>query len=75
MHLYNPSAVSDELWALANGPIVSETKLYSRCIVNEVRFHAMDIDARRKFQNSGVVVEGMHDGESIDYYGCVYAYI
>lgn len=59
---------TDELWSLANGPnpVIS---LYSGCISNGVRFHTKDLENRRRSQNSGVVVEGDHGGQTHDFYG------
>ena len=61
---------TDELWALANGPncLVHQ---YSGCMVNGVRFLTRDRDNRHKSQNSGLVVEGEHDGQIIDFFGYV----
>ena len=59
---------TDELWALANGPGVI-VNLYSGCISNGVRFHIKDRDNRRRTQNSGLVVEGEYNGESLEFYG------
>ncbi|KAH7864015.1 hypothetical protein Vadar_024658 [Vaccinium darrowii] len=59
---------NDELWSLANGPD-SIINTYSGCISNGVRFHTIERDNRRTSQNSGVVVEGDHGGQTIDFYG------
>ncbi len=58
------------MWALANGPF-NITNYYNGCIVNEVRFHTKDHELRRRTQNSGLVVEGEHKNEKMDYYGYV----
>ncbi|CAN1337175.1 hypothetical protein LINPERPRIM_LOCUS37485 [Linum perenne] len=42
---------------------------YNGCIINGVRFHTKDRQNRQKSQNSGVVVEGNHLDENIDFYG------
>ena len=57
---------SDELWALANGP-VGIVNIYSGCISNGVRFHSYERDMRHKSQNSGLVVEG--EGHTTSFYG------
>ena len=75
MHIDKSLDVSEELWALANGPIPFMTKHYSGCIVNEVRFHTRDRDDCRTTQNSGLVVEGDHKGKHIDFYGFVKAVV
>ena len=41
------------------------------CIVNGVRFHTKDRACRRKTQNSGLMVEGNHGDNVIDFYGVV----
>ncbi|XP_071931860.1 uncharacterized protein [Coffea arabica] len=75
LHIDKSLDVSEELWALANGPIPFMTKHYSGCIVNEVRFHTRDRDDCRTTQNSGLVVEGDHKGKHIDFYGFVKAVV
>ena len=37
--------------------------------MNEVRFHTKDHEARRRTQNSGLVVEGEHKKEKMDFFG------
>ncbi|KAF7114861.1 hypothetical protein RHSIM_RhsimUnG0074200 [Rhododendron simsii] len=59
---------TDELWSLANGPdALIDT--YSGCISNGVRFHTIEHDNRHTSQNSGVLVEGEHEQQTIDFYG------
>ena len=72
MYLYNnhsPEA-TEALNALACGPDV-EVKKYNTCIVNGVRFHTKDRACRRKTQNSGLMAEGNHGDNVIDFYGVV----
>ncbi|KAG8365793.1 hypothetical protein BUALT_Bualt17G0008800 [Buddleja alternifolia] len=69
LHHKHPEEVSEDLWALANGPQAYLTKFYSGCIVNEVRFHIKDRDDHRTTQNSGLVVEGEHQNNMIEFYG------
>ena len=59
---------TDDLWSLANGPSVN-VNLYSACISNGVRFHSKDRDSSHKCQNSGLVVEGEHERQTINFYG------
>ncbi|KAH7846709.1 hypothetical protein Vadar_017271 [Vaccinium darrowii] len=59
---------NDELWSLANGPD-PVINTYSGCISNGVRFHNIERDDRHTSQNSGVAVEGGHEGQTIDYCG------
>ncbi|KAI8547733.1 hypothetical protein RHMOL_Rhmol07G0218700 [Rhododendron molle] len=59
---------TEELWSLANGP-GSIIGLYSGCISNGFRFHTRDREKRRMCQNSGLVVEGLHKGKTINFYG------
>ncbi|KAH7842869.1 hypothetical protein Vadar_009953 [Vaccinium darrowii] len=62
------SEATDELWSLANGS-GSIIDLYSGCISNGIRFHTKDRESRRRCQNSGLVVEGDHNGMNINFYG------
>ncbi|XP_058214912.1 uncharacterized protein LOC131326234 [Rhododendron vialii] len=62
---------TEELWSLANGP-GSIIGLYSGCISNGFRFHTRDREKRRMCQNSGLVVEGLHKGKTINFYGYGY---
>ena len=59
---------TDDMWSLANGPS-GLVNTYSGCICNGVRYHTIDRDNRRKSQNSGLVVEGEHEGQLIHFYG------
>ena len=70
MYLYNHNApeATEALYSLACGPHICAKK-YTGCIINGVRFHIRDRDNRLRSQNSGVVVEGNHKDESIDFYG------
>ncbi|KAL6547278.1 hypothetical protein OROMI_022999 [Orobanche minor] len=42
---------------------------YTGCIVNGVRFLTIERDVRRKTQNSGIVVEGNHGDDNIEFFG------
>lgn len=70
LELYNREVakVDETLYSLACR-LYMYVKKYNGCIVNEVRFHTKDHDARRRSQNSGIVVEGNHKDEIIDFYG------
>ncbi|XP_028066963.1 uncharacterized protein LOC114269797 [Camellia sinensis] len=59
---------TDDMWSLANGPS-GLVNTYSGCICNGVRYHTIDRDNRRKSQNSGLVIEGEHQGQLIHFYG------
>ncbi|XP_026450757.1 uncharacterized protein LOC113350866 [Papaver somniferum] len=59
---------TDELYFIACGPD-SRVKSYSGCIVNGVRFFTKSRDDIRTTQNSGLVVEGEHEGKQVDFYG------
>ena len=61
------SEATDELYALTCSPGF-RMRTYSACIVNGVRFHTKDREAHCQIQNSGLVVEGEHDGEIIDFF-------
>jgi hypothetical protein len=67
-NLYEGKKVSDDLFALACEPD-KRVRVYSACIVDGVRYHTVDREKNRKTQNSGIVSEGDHDGEEMDYYG------
>ena len=66
--LHEEKKVSDDLFALACQPD-KRVRLYSACIVDGVRYHTIDREKNRKTQNSGIVTEGDHDGEAMDFYG------
>ena len=66
--LYEEKKVSDDLFALACEPD-KRVRLYSAYTVDGVRYHTVDREKNRKTQNSGVVTEGEHKGEVIDFYG------
>ncbi|KAG8365839.1 hypothetical protein BUALT_Bualt17G0013600 [Buddleja alternifolia] len=72
LHLRKDVEATEELWALANGPFRLNTKCYSGCMVNEVRFHTKDCDTRRTTQNSGLVVEGQHKNRTIEFLGVLH---
>ncbi|KAH0725314.1 hypothetical protein KY284_001179 [Solanum tuberosum] len=57
-----------KLYPLAMGPDVRGRR-YPGCIVNGVRYHIQSGDELRQSQNSGIVVEGYHENEVIDFYG------
>jgi hypothetical protein len=48
---------------------IMRVKKYKSCIVNGVRWHTADRDKNRKTRNNGVMVQGLHKGEMIDFYG------
>ncbi|KAK1644427.1 hypothetical protein QYE76_062232 [Lolium multiflorum] len=60
--------VCPDLYALACKPDF-RVRLYSACVVDSVRYHTVDREKNRKTQNSGIVSEGDHDGNSIDFFG------
>ena len=60
--------MSDDLFALACQPD-KRVRLYSGCIADGVRYHTIGREKDRKAQNSGIITEGGHDGEEIDFYG------
>jgi len=64
----NGEEVNEDLYALASQPHL-RVHLFSGCLVNGVRYHTLDRERSRKTQNSGVMVEGSHNGEDIDFYG------
>jgi len=60
--------VSDDVFSLACGPDF-RVKKYTSCTVNGVRFNTVDRDKNKKTQNSGVMTQGTHNGQFIDFYG------
>ena len=66
--LHEEKKVSDDLFALACLPD-KRVRVYSACIADGVRYHTVDREEKRKTQNSGIITEGSHDGEIIDFYG------
>ena len=64
----NPEAVSEGLQALSCGPCL-RVKFSAACKINVVWYSTVD---REKFvltQNSGVMTEGSHNDQDIDFYG------
>ena len=57
-----------EIIDLVKGPQKTVSRM-TACTINGHRFHTKDRETRRKSQNSGVVVQGDHQGEIIDFYG------
>ena len=70
MHVNNPNDVLNELYALARDPSRHAAR-YSTCISQGSRYHTINRELDRKTQNSGVLVEGSHDGDTIDFYGVI----
>jgi hypothetical protein len=66
----NGEDISTDIYALSCGPDL-RVKLFSGCIVNGVRFHTIDREEKRRTQNSGVMVDGTHNGEDIEFFGCL----
>lgn len=64
----NGEEVNEDLYALASLPDL-RVRLFSGCLVDGVRYHTLDRESSRQTQNSGVMVEGSHNGEDIDFYG------
>ncbi|KAL6579232.1 hypothetical protein OROMI_009448 [Orobanche minor] len=69
-HSYNssPSYVNESLYSLACAPNRLVRK-YTGCIVNGVRFLTIERDVRCKTQNSGIIVEGNHGDDNIEFFG------
>ena len=60
--------IDEDLFSLACGPDFI-VKKYSSCVVNGVRFNTVDRDKNKKTQNNGVMVQGEHNGQVIDFFG------
>ncbi|CAN0918288.1 hypothetical protein LINGRAHAP2_LOCUS30783 [Linum grandiflorum] len=63
----NQSAQILALHSLSCAPTLCIT-IYTGCIINGVRFHTNDRETRRKSQNSGVMVQGNHNEDIINFY-------
>ena len=64
----NQEEIDDDLFSLGCGPDFRVRK-YKSCIVNGVRFNTVDRDMNKKTQNSGVMTQGTHNNEVMDFYG------
>jgi hypothetical protein len=64
----NGEQINEDLYALASQPLL-RFRIFSGCIVDGVRYHTVDRERNRRTQNSGVMVEGSHNGEDIDFFG------
>lgn len=62
--------IDDDLFALSREPDM-RVRIFSACLVNGVRYHTVDREKNRRTQNSGILTDGTHNGESIDFYGCL----
>lgn len=62
--------VSDDLYALSCGPDL-RVRIFSACVVNGVRFNTVEREKYCKTQNSGIMTEGTHNGELIEFYGAL----
>ena len=60
--------VNADLYALACQPDY-RVRLYSACVVDGVRYHTVDREKNRNTQNSGIISEGEHEKEIIDFFG------
>jgi hypothetical protein len=66
----NKEDIKDELLALSCEPNL-RVRTFSACLVNGVRFHTVDREKNRRTQNSGILANGEHDNEDVDFYGCL----
>ncbi|TVU14232.1 hypothetical protein EJB05_37687, partial [Eragrostis curvula] len=62
--------VPHDLEALASQPLL-RVKVYSECIIKDVRYQTIEVDKIIKTQNSGVVVSSFHDRRQVDFYGVI----
>ncbi|WVZ93355.1 hypothetical protein U9M48_039342, partial [Paspalum notatum var. saurae] len=60
--------IKDDIYALSCGPD-KRIEIYSSCIANGVRYRTVSHEKYRTTQNSGVMTEGTHKNEYIDFYG------
>ncbi|XP_008226957.1 PREDICTED: uncharacterized protein LOC103326503 [Prunus mume] len=68
--LYNqePRLVSEEIFALAQGPDL-RTVQYIGCVVNGIQYLVAHVDRNCTTQNSRVMTPGSHNGEGCEFYG------
>ncbi|XP_026416083.1 uncharacterized protein LOC113311461 [Papaver somniferum] len=66
--LHSKKEATDEMQTLAWGVDV-RVNSYKACNVNGVKYHSKDREARRTTQNSGLLVDGEHGGNAIEFYG------
>lgn len=66
--LHEEKKVSADLFVLACQPD-RRVRVYSGCIVDGVRYHTVGREKFRNTQNSGILTEGDHEKEIIDFYG------
>ena len=64
----NCEEVSEGLYAISCHPDF-RVKLWASFCVNGVRYNTIDCEKQRHTQNSGVLVDGTHNGVSIEFYG------
>lgn len=62
--------ISYELFALACG-LDPQLSSYTNCIMNGVEFHTKSCEQHHCTENSGIIVDGWHDSNLIEYYGVV----
>src|SRR6266498_3561849 len=62
--------ISDDLFALSCEPDL-RVRIFSACLVDGVRYHTVDREKNRRTQNSGVMSDGSHGDENIEFYGCL----
>lgn len=62
--------VPDGLYALSCEPDL-RVRIFSGCLIDGVRYHTADREKYRRTQNSGVMAEGSHNEDYIDFYGCL----
>jgi hypothetical protein len=67
-HKENPGLVSEGLWALSCG-LDLRVRTCGACKVNGVRYSTVDCERFLLTQKSGVITDGSHDGNDIDFYG------
>ena len=64
----NREEVSEGLYALSCRPDL-RVRLWASCSVNGVRYNTTDRERHRQTQNSGVLVDGTHNGVPTEFYG------
>ncbi|WCJ39870.1 hypothetical protein M5689_020822 [Euphorbia peplus] len=68
LHQERDARVNEELLSLAHGPLQG-IQTFKGYVINGFRFHIKELETKRLRQNSGVLVKGVMNDKTIDYYG------
>ncbi|WCJ29244.1 hypothetical protein M5689_010890 [Euphorbia peplus] len=68
LHQERDARVNEELLSLAHDPLQG-IQTFKGYVINGFRFHIKELETKRLRQNSGVLVKGVMNDKTIDYYG------